>query len=465
ALIYNVHEAVPRINAFGRHTWERISRTILPSCNTIESGREYPAEMKEWVAAGKRWVTHAQTPGLIDRTYECTAEEAYDCWRKNLGYTSPLTTGIQADEVIPGYPEETLHAFARSVGMLREDPKFAGREFIPFVVRTYQVRGGMLFMESVLAAGWPFSIELYLPERPTEEENRVNIQRYLIHRCQGWQDSLPGSLRRAIITIMYAMMPYCTSNVCPTVDFKVHLDMQLQALATDPLLFGLYGVQPYRSNYVDEEMLRCMGKMLRHYCIEGKTERLWKDPYLLTHIKNPDFKEGLKYWQVQAAEKDGIIARTVSGYGRMQGRYPASAKGDTVCILKRSAKAPNVLAQEIRNLQPGRMYSLKLVEADHGDLVQRTSRRAKHVLSIRVDGADVAKGAFQDLYYNARGPKYFMGKNRYWMNYHYLQFRATGPTARLTITDWKDDKTPGGPVGQELMVNWIEVQPYVEEGP
>ena len=31
-------------------------------------------------------------------------------------------------------------------------------------------------------------------------------------------------------------------------------------------------VQPYRSNYVDEEILNCTGAMLRHYCIEGKTE-------------------------------------------------------------------------------------------------------------------------------------------------------------------------------------------------
>ncbi|MEW6359462.1 MAG: LamG domain-containing protein [Planctomycetota bacterium] len=465
ALIYNVHEAHPHIASFGPNTWERISKTILPSCNIIESGREYPDEMEEWRYAGKQWVTHAQTPGLLDHTYACTVEQAMECWRKNLGYTSPLTTGIQADEVIPGYPEETLHAFARSVGRLREDPKFAGREFIPFVVRTYELRGGMLFMESVLAAGWPFSIELYLPEMPTEEQNRENIRKNLIDRCRGWDESLPGSLRSANITLMYAMMPYCTSNTCPTVDFKVHLDMQMQALATDPLLFGLHGVQPYRSNYVDEEMLRCMGRMLRHYCIEGKTDRLWTDPYLLTHIQNPDFEDGLKSWQAQPAEAGSIAAQTVSGYGGIQGRYPASERGDTVCILKRSAKAPNGLAQEIRNLQPGRMYSLKLVAADHQDLVQRKSRKDKHVLSIRIEGADAADGSFQDLFYNARGPKEFMGKDRYWMNYHYLRFRAKGPTAQLTISDWKDDKTPGSPIGQELMVNWIEVQPYVEEGP
>ena len=39
--------------------------------------------------------------------------------------------------------------------------------------------------------------------------------------------------------------------------------------------------------------------------------------------------------------------------------------------------------------------------------------------------------------------------------------RADSPTARLTISDWADERTPGGPVGQELMHNFIQVQPYM----
>ena len=41
-------------------------------------------------------------------------------------------------------------------------------------------------------------------------------------------------------------------------------------------------------------------------------------------------------------------------------------------------------------------------------------------------------------------------------------FRAKQATARLTVTDRKNATTPAGPIGQELMFNFIEIQPYHE---
>jgi hypothetical protein len=49
------------------------------------------------------------------------------------------------------------------------------------------------------------------------------------------------------------------------------------------------------------------------------------------------------------------------------------------------------------------------------------------------------------------------------MNYHFRVFRAIGRTAGLAISDWASPEAPGGPTGQELMFNFIEVQPYFEE--
>ena len=51
----------------------------------------------------------------------------------------------------------------------------------------------------------------------------------------------------------------------------------------------------------------------------------------------------------------------------------------------------------------------------------------------------------------------FNGENRYWMNIHRRVFRANDSTARLTISDWAGDSDPGGPIGQELIFNAIEV--------
>jgi len=462
-MIYNVHKASTRIVPFGPHTWERISKAILPQCNIIESGGEYPAEMAAWRAAGKLWLTHVQTPGLLDHTFAVTVDQATECWKTNLGYASRLTDGMQGDEFISGYRKKAFTAFAQSLARLSEDPGFAGRIFIPFVVRTYDLPGGDLFLKTVLAAGWPFSIERYVPEGRTEADGKERIRHGLLERCRAWERALPGRLRRAVVTLMYASLPYCTANTCPTANFKVHLDMQMAKLAGEPLFFGLYGVQPYRSNYVDPETLRWMGKLLRHYCIEGRVDLLSQDPYELKHVRDPDFEEGAAHWQVSPAAPDSVSARTFAGYGALQGRYPPSPLGDTFLVLKRSAGNPNVVSQQLSDLAPGRQYSLKLITADYADLAAGRSRKAASAVSVHVENVDMLGQAFQHPYPNVRGPAAFGPKNRFWMNYHWRRFRARDASARLVITDWETEQAPGGPTGQETMISFVELQPFDEE--
>ena len=48
------------------------------------------------------------------------------------------------------------------------------------------------------------------------------------------------------------------------------------------------------------------------------------------------------------------------------------------------------------------------------------------------------------------------------MTYHWLQFRASGPTATVSLSDWKAAQEPGGPAGQETIVNFVELQPVYE---
>ena len=33
----------------------------------------------------------------------------------------------------------------------------------------------------------------------------------------------------------------------------------------------------------------------------------------------------------------------------------------------------------------------------------------------------------------------------------------------LTVSDWMSNDVPGGPIGQELMYNFVKVQPYFPE--
>jgi hypothetical protein len=221
-------------------------------------------------------------------------------------------------------------------------------------------------------------------------------------------------------------------------------------------------VQPYRSNYVDEEILNCMGMLLRHYAIEGRTGRMLSDPYELKHVADPDFEAGLAHWQVAAADPDSITAGRFAGYGDLQGRYPGGNTGDTFAVLRRSAKAPNVLRQQLQGLKPGRLYSLKVLTGDYGDLQAGKSRKDLQVLSITLEGAAVQPGGFSYPFKSCRGPKPFTVQAPFWMTYHWLRFRATGPTAPLAIGDWADTDAAGGAIGQQTMVSFVEVQPVLE---
>ncbi|MCE5237584.1 LamG domain-containing protein [bacterium] len=470
ALLYNVYPSSPQIAPFGANTWERLRRHTLPNMNMIEAQVVGTPEQAEWTAQGKLWIANIQAPGLLDKT-EWTAEKMLEvwlnpgkptAWAPRPGYDLTQFSGLQIDEYDAGMDQKLLRTTAQSVARLAEDPAFRGKMWIPFVGRMYGNEAAVLFHKATVGAGWPFSIEVYLGESPTEQQNAESIAASFVDRAQGYEHAYPGSIRQAIFTPMYAYLPYCTTNCYPQADFRVHLDMQMNLLANHPAYFGLWGVQPYRSNYVDEEILNCMGRLLRHYCLEGKTERLLTDPYELRHVTDPDFVEGTKHWQVAPAEEGGITAGAFKGYGILQGRYPGGAFGDTFALLKRSAKGPNVLSQELQGLKPGRLYSLKVYTGDYADLKAGKTRKDQQVLAIGLEGAEVQPGGFAYPFRSARGPQPFTMQAPLWMTYHWLQFRAQGPTARLSLSDWAKPDTPGGPVGQEMMVSFVEVQPVLE---
>jgi hypothetical protein len=353
---------------------------------------------------------------------------------------------------------------ARSIARLAELPESADKFWIPFTAGKFGTTAAAEpFMKTLFAAGWPFSEEVYVGEMPTEAENLSSIRSRFLSVAEGYESAHPGSVRRMIFTPMYAYLPYCTANRYPQADFRVHLDMQMQMLATEPVFFGLWGVQPYRSNYVDEEILNCMGRLLRHYCIEGRTERMLSDPYELRHLMDPDFEEGTRHWQVSAADEGAVSSGRFAGYGQLQGRYPGGPFGDTFLCMTRSAKGPNVVSQRLQGLQPGRLYSVKLITGDLADLQGGKTRRDQQAVSIQLGGAEILDGGFRCPFQSARGPKPFDRESPFWMTYHWLCFRAGGPTAKLVITDWAKPETPGGPIGQQVICSFVEVQPVLED--
>ncbi len=155
-------------------------------------------------------------------------------------------------------------------------------------------------------------------------------------------------------------MPPGGINKQPNVDYHVWMDRQMNVVANHPVLADLAGLNWWTSLLADEETVRFVGKLYRHYAIEGKTEMLTRDPLFLTHIQNADFEKGLDGWTLRPAEEGTIEAKSFPRYGRIEGRYmglgrPADPEhiGDTFLWMKRSEKGPNTLLADDQEPRAG----------------------------------------------------------------------------------------------------------------
>ncbi|MDD5708179.1 MAG: hypothetical protein PHR35_19850, partial [Kiritimatiellae bacterium] len=140
---------------------------------------------------------------------------------------------------------------------------------------------------------------------------------------------------------------------------------------------------------------------------------------------------------------------TIPNFGRItQNRsYLGVVPGADECVsMRRSDKGPNRLTQTIKDLQPGRLYSVSFYSDDPG----KTMTGSRHAVSMAIERGEILPAL------SAQTPQIDL-------NRHFTVFRAKADTAVLTISDWKDDATAGGPVGQTLRYDFVQVQPYDAE--
>ena len=467
-IIYCKFPSNPQVTEYGPYDWSFLSRHILPNVNTIvgsgaEADRRY---VEQWKARGGRWIVECGLPGLGAESV--TADQAYSSWASNPGFQDPLLDGVIVDEFGGAISaRESKKYGAWTAALQRLYTERAGKLFYPYCGELYRYEASRHFAETVMRHGGRFAFERYLREQPTEEEAAAFLNHMLGNEMFLWQRTLPGSVEHMIVCLGYLCAPPESLNCNPSVNYKVYLDRQFNLLATHPNCAGLYGIMEYTASYADEEIVRWTGKLYRHYCIEGRRERLTDDPYILPHLENPDFANGVSGWTLSPAEEGSIGAGNMPGFSWLEGRYPRNRQGDDYLRTRRSAAKPNTFSQTLQQLQPGRLYSLKMYTADLGDLSAGRSVQQKHAVSIAIEGGEtIPEKSFQHVFPNCYD--HFVGpfdsaEHRAWMNYHQRVFRATAAEARLVISDWAGDQEPGGPIGQELMYNFIEVEPYLAE--
>ena len=467
ALQHAFYGADPHIHPYGPYDWEFLGKDVRPNVNVMISGGDpEPQHLQQWTDSGRSWISIVGLPRPLT-TDAAGIEKAYRHWSGALGFQHPLMDGVIVDE-FGGGDEMIYDVYRQAVERIYAEPAFAGKGLSPYGGTFYGEDRSREFARAAVKGGGAICWERYLPEQPTEEEARAFIERRVVDEMLRWEKGLPGAAAQMVVVYGYMSQPTESLNVAPDVDFKVYMDMQIRTLATHPAFFGLGGVQQYHSSYCDEENVRWAGRLYRHYCIEGHTEPLTRDPYHLRHIRNPDFREGMQGWSTEAAEPGSIRPHRYDGYSWLQGRYPRTTAGDAFMLMRRSRQRPNSIAQDIVGLEPGRLYSMKMISGDYQDLVGEVSRKNTHALSITLENVETLTGPkqhFRFVFPNCYAHK--LGKfdrhHQYWMNYWWRVFRAKDKTARLTVSDWAGASEPGGPAGQELMLNFIEIQPYLGE--
>ncbi len=465
--------AEPVVEQFGQYDWEYLSAHVLPQVNTIVGlpTEESDARIAPWVESGGKWIAYGSLPHMEG----LTADQAFDYWRKNPGFTDRRLSGLIADE-FQGRQNEWYPAWTEAIRRLGEDPALAGKAFYgycggPGMYTRPQTRE---LVRTVFDADYYMAWERYLHEMPTLEEARALLDSHLGEEMAKWRAAFP-ECQKQMVLVSGLFTHGLSLNVQPEVDYKVWMDMQMQYVATHPEFEGLFGLHWWNSSFADEETLRWMARLFRHYAIEGNTDLLSESlgySYIPGLIENADFADGLSAWEVSAAAPDSVRTDYMERYGRLQGRYwhragfPDEPAGNTFLWMRKQADKPNTVSQTMRGLKPGELYSLKVVAADYEDITLGASDRKLLPMSVEVEGVPfVPEKMFvgQVSSRNAAPSDLpFDGQNPAWFNLYRIVFRATGEEAILHISDWAMPDEPGGPAGQELMINFVEVQPYYD---
>ncbi len=473
----------PEIKSYGLYDMDFLKADVLPNVTTLiipNNIKLSESVIDDWHRQGKWFVAEV---GINSQAN--TAEDHFKYW-SSVHDKIPFLDGIIINEFIVNNPstgpgmtisperqkrmeqEQQRHEmYGEALKKMRGDNRL--KTIYAYVggsgKKLNQEMIGTNFIRTIVDCGYRVALERYLHEMSSEKGSKDALETF-VDGIADWKAKEPRA--RMVIAFGLFSMPPGGLNKQPNVDYHVWMDQQMNIVANHPVMSGLAGLEWWTSILADEETVGFVGKLYRHYAIDGKTEMLTRDPLFLTHIQNADFEKGTEGWTLHPAEDGTIAVKSFPRYGRIEGRFmglgrPADPEhiGDTFLWMKRSEKGPNTFSQSTKDLEPGRRYSMKMFSCDYNDLVKPKPKRieeTKCVGSVVIEGVDVdAKRSFTEVYSSTPEPKIPVC-----ITYHWKVFRAKATTAKLTVSDWQSEEEPGAPFGQEQTFNFLEIQPYRE---
>ena len=457
--------------------WDFFRKAVLPSCGRAEMAMNSP---EVWTARRRARIY----PELMARGKELNArtgvgptkhEELAD--RKFI--YSKLRGRKQYQE---GYPliwdEFGLHASARDLNVSGEEMWELANELKPNGISAdfFGISGRPLkdyspvvaLISGIINSGRGTGMlmsESYLRALP----NISDIDRQIdgiITNMQSLSAMMPEAGKRIMHLLNgFERVGSWTSHISPAVNEKVLLDHWIHRMATEPAFADVGGLSTTTPG-CGEEILRWQALIMHHYGILGRTDSLaeargWK--YNPETVRDGDFGEGFRHWNVCAAEAGSVTNMVRKGFAKdIQRRVSADiCDGDHFALLTRSAKGPNKVSQKIRNLRKGEWYILEFASSDYANvLAPRTSKDEEPQLWAEVKGMPF-DSRYSSFAMAPRGVNnWALPQKRCAVRTHRYVFRATADEAEVAISDWKSDMEPGGPIGRRSTLNYISVNPY-----
>lgn len=434
-------------------------RGIIQNYNVVTSERLqetdlYLPESKLWRDSGRKWLAVAKVP----RTKNSTAL-VKSLWAEPMA--NPNLDGVIVDEFGNGaYYVDQFPFWASELDKLSQRPELKGKQFYGFTGSANDNGVYTPLMTALMKNGYRIAPEIYI--------RTVGVLNSLPRRMRTWTEAVPGIERRMVIFLGPDNAPEnMTFHLHPEMNYKVFLEDQYRMLAMNKSFQGLYGVGAWAARYMNDDILIWNARLIRHYLIEGKTDRLSNDPLMMTYLVNPGFEEREKGWTLSPAADNSIDFHPITALPYTKTAYQSFPEGSTMLSTRRSDIKPNRISQTIQGLQPGRVYQVNVYASDP----KQINRQNLIPLSVEVNGAEVIGRENKVLQGKSGKPKAAPAKENesymppatggtpITMSHYNRLFRATSETAELVLSDWVSEDAPGGAAGEQVLWDFIELAP------
>ncbi len=299
-----------QIKGYGLYDLAFLKQDILPNVTTLIVPHNLelpPSAIEDWHQQGKRFVAETGINGQAK-----TAEEHFQHWTSFYG-KSPFLDGIIINEFIVNNPSTRTDAisperkkrmdderqrhevYAEAIKQVHDDPHYKDKRLYAYVggsgKKLNQEIIGTNLLRTIINCDYRVAPERYLHEMSSEKGSKDALQLF-VDGLADWEAKEPGVISHMIIAFGLFSMPPGGINKQPNVDYLVWMDQQMQVVANNPVMSGLAGLLWWTTILADEETVRFVGRLYRHYAIEGRTNLLTRDPLFLPHIQNADFEKG-----------------------------------------------------------------------------------------------------------------------------------------------------------------------------